>query len=110
MTSIISVLPMAPDCVTIMLITSLMTPPCLSIIPTCHGASVGTALEVAEYLSASVRNAARKEVPMSVTRVFGGPAQTTHQSQNFSAHSSAEHPSNIAMTWKVVAKSAMLSA
>ena len=35
---------------------------------------------------------------MSVTRVFGGPAQTTHQSQNFSAHSSAEQPSNIAMT------------
>ena len=67
MTSIVSVLPAAPDWATIMLITSLITPPCRSIIPTCHGASVGTTSEVAEYLSASVRNAARKEVPMSVT-------------------------------------------
>ena len=91
-----------------MLMTSLMTPPCRSIIPTCHGASVGMTLEVAEYRSASVMNAARNEVPMSVTNVFGGPAQTTHHNQNFSAHSSAEQPSSIANTWKVVAKSMML--
>ena len=56
MTSIISVLPMAPDWATIMLITSLMTPPCRSIMPACHGASVVTTLEVAEYLPASVES------------------------------------------------------
>ena len=91
-----------------------MAPSCRSTIPICQGDSIGAVLLLAPYLSTimmkAVRKAVRKDVPRSLTVILGGPAQCTHHSHSFSAHTVEPGPSRIARIWKPVAMSTVLSA